>query len=69
MQQQKAATAGEAGKGFAVVAGEVRNLATRSADAANEIKKIVEAATLKAKNGKTITSNMIEGFNELKRKY
>ena len=62
----EAATAGEAGKGFAVVAGEVRNLATRSADAANEIKKIVEAATLKAKNGKTITSNMIEGFNELK---
>ncbi|QKF73192.1 Cache sensor-containing MCP-domain signal transduction protein (chemoreceptor zinc-binding domain) [Aliarcobacter faecis] len=62
----EAATAGEAGKGFAVVAQEVRNLATRSADAANEIKKIVEMATLKAKNGKTITSNMIEGFNELK---
>ena len=38
----EAATAGEAGKGFAVVAQEVRNLASRSADAAHTIKTIVE---------------------------
>jgi methyl-accepting chemotaxis protein len=39
----EAATAGEAGKGFAVVAQEVRNLASRSADAAKEIKDVVVA--------------------------
>ena len=34
MQPLEAATANEAGKGFAVVAAEVRNLASRSAEAA-----------------------------------
>ena len=61
----EAATAGESGKGFAVVAQEVRNLASRSADAANEIKMIVEQATIKADEGKKITENMIHGFNDL----
>ena len=61
----EAATAGEAGKGFAVVAAEVRNLASRSAEAAHEIKTIVSNATIKAKEGKEITSKMIEGYNDL----
>ncbi len=61
----EAATAGEAGKGFAVVAGEVRNLAARSAEAASEIKLIVENATAKANNGKTIADKMIEGYHGL----
>ncbi len=61
----EAATAGEAGKGFAVVAGEVRNLASRSAEAAKEIKDLVEKATSKANNGKNIADTMIKGYDEL----
>jgi len=61
----EAATAGEAGKGFAVVAQEVRNLASRSAEAAKEIKEIVERASLKANDGKKISDEMIEGYEEL----
>jgi len=64
----EAATAGEAGKGFAVVAAEVRNLASRSADAAKEIKELVESATVQAKQGKEISSAMIAGFEELEEK-
>jgi hypothetical protein len=38
---------------------EVRNLASRSAEAAKEIKNIVEIATSKANEGKSIANNMI----------
>ncbi|MAD42661.1 MAG: chemotaxis protein [Arcobacter sp.] len=61
----EAATAGEAGKGFAVVAAEVRNLASRSAEAAKDIKTLVEDASNKSKHGKEISSKMIEGYSEL----
>ena len=61
----EAATAGEAGKGFAVVAQEVRNLASRSAEAAKEIKSLVETATQKANDGKNIAGSMIQGYKQL----
>ena len=61
----EAATAGEAGKGFAVVAQEVRNLATRSADAAKEIKALVENATQKTNAGKDGADKMIKGYISL----
>ncbi len=61
----EAATAGEAGKGFAVVAQEVRNLASRSADAASEIKTLVESANDTANSGKKIADEMIIGYDQL----
>ena len=64
----EAATAGEAGRGFAVVAAEVRNLASRSAEVARDIKILVGNATVKANEGKGISTSMIEGFGELENK-
>ncbi|WP_419678349.1 methyl-accepting chemotaxis protein [Aliarcobacter lanthieri] len=61
----EAAKAGESGLGFAVVAQEVRNLASRSAEAAKQIKDIVELATQKANEGKDIANNMIKGYTQL----
>ena len=61
----ESATAGEAGRGFAVVAGEVRNLATRSTQAAHEIKKLVENASSKTNEGKKISDEMSHGYNNL----
>ncbi|MEE4464341.1 methyl-accepting chemotaxis protein, partial [Azotobacter chroococcum] len=47
----EAARAGEQGRGFAVVAGEVRNLASRSAEAAREIKGLIDGAGTQVQAG------------------
>jgi methyl-accepting chemotaxis protein len=71
----EAARAGEQGRGFAVVAGEVRNLALRSAEAAKEIKSLINesvsqtfvgAAQVQAA-GKTMTEivNSVQKVNEI----
>ncbi|WP_338795447.1 methyl-accepting chemotaxis protein [Acidovorax sp. DW039] len=53
----EAARAGEQGRGFAVVASEVRNLATRSASAAQEIKTLIQASVERVQAGSDLAQN------------
>ena len=53
----EAARAGEQGRGFAVVAGEVRNLASRSAQAAKEIKGLIEESVNRVQQGSKRVNN------------
>ncbi|EPC6122978.1 methyl-accepting chemotaxis protein [Salmonella enterica] len=61
----EAARAGEQGRGFAVVAGEVRNLAPRSAQAAREIKSLIEDSVSRVDVGSTLVESAGETMDEI----
>jgi methyl-accepting chemotaxis protein-1 (serine sensor receptor) len=61
----EAARAGEQGRGFAVVASEVRVLAGRSADAAKEIKNLIEDSVEKVKAGSELVDKSGETLQQI----
>ena len=61
----EAARAGQHGKGFAVVAEEVRNLAARSAKAAQETADLIEGSVEKGNNGSGIAERTSQALQEI----
>jgi methyl-accepting chemotaxis protein len=61
----EAARAGDAGKGFAVVAEEVRNLATRSAQAARNTSDLIEESVKRAEEGVVYNREVLANLQEI----
>ncbi len=61
----EAARAGEQGRGFAVVAAEVRNLAQRAAQAAKDIKEVVNASVEKVEDGAKLVDSAGVAMDEI----
>ncbi|WP_165461139.1 methyl-accepting chemotaxis protein II [Atlantibacter sp.] len=61
----EAARAGEQGRGFAVVAGEVRNLASRSAQAAKEIKGLIEDSVSRVDTGSALVETAGDTMSDI----
>src|SRR5882757_6561826 len=61
----EAARAGEQGRGFAVVASEVRNLASRSAGAAKEIKGLIQDSVTKVSDGARLVDDSGKVLGEI----
>ncbi|MEG5463837.1 methyl-accepting chemotaxis protein [Enterobacter chuandaensis] len=61
----EAARAGDHGKGFSVVAEEVRNLAHRSAEAAKNIKTLIEVTSSNVTQGASVVSEAEKNMHEI----